>query len=84
MTRKRFKKLCMGYCVSRDNAERLSFAVWLLCPSFAAAWPSIRAELSDALADVLREIAEERAADGGDGGAMRASLPTREEVARCE
>jgi len=84
MTRKRFKKLCMGYCVSRNSAECLSFDVWLLFTSYAAAWPSIRAELSDALADVRREIAEQRAAEGGDGGAMRASLPTREEVARCE
>ena len=76
MKRKRFKKLCMGYCVSRDSAECLSFVVWLLFPSYAAAWPSIRAELSDALADVRREIAEQRAAEGVG--------PYGEEVPSCE
>jgi hypothetical protein len=72
MTRKRFKKLCMGLGFERDRAEGFCWLAFALSPSYAAAWDAIRLAL------------EARAAEGGDGGAMRASLPTREEATVCE
>ena len=72
MTRKRFKKLCMGLGFGRDRAEGFCWRAFALCPSYAVAWDAIRLGL------------EARAAEGAGSAGDREGRPYGEEAAKCE
>ena len=72
MTRKRFKKLCMGIGFGRDKAEGFCWLAFALSPSYAGAW------------DAIRLARESLAAEGAGGAGDREGRPYGEEAAKCE
>ena len=74
MTRKRFKKLCMGCGFSRSMADNAAFTTWFCFGNYAEGWRM----MEEALAAV------KRAAEGVKRAGDREGRPYGEEVQPCE
>lgn len=72
MTRKRFKKLCMGLGFERDRAEGFCWLAFALSQSYAEAW------------DAICYAREARAAEGVKRAGDREGRPYGEEAPVCE
>lgn len=59
MTRKRFKKMCMGLGFDRDRAEGFCWLAFALFPSYAAAWDGIRLAAEKRAAEDVGPYGEE-------------------------
>ena len=59
MTRKRFKKLCMGLGFSRSMADNAAFTTWFCFRNYAEGWRMMEKYVAEVSRARLRQVGEE-------------------------